>query len=68
VSVRNADGTFGNWVDQGFVARDNSAVWSPRNVDLTAYAGEMIRIGFFHLSAAGGLAGWYIDDIEILKF
>jgi hypothetical protein len=45
-----------------------STVWSLKDVELTDYAGETVRIAFQHLSPHGLGAGWYIDDIETLTF
>jgi len=53
-----------------------SAGWSPAQVDLSAYAGRRIRIGFYHTDISEdsdpyrGLqhyetSGWYLDDLSI---
>ena len=46
--------------------------WSPVSVDLTAYAGQLVKLAFFHEeydnTAWGGdeqAPGWYIDDVQI---
>ena len=45
-----------------------SGGWSLKGVDLTAYSGERVRIGFLHTSNTSiGAPGWYIDDIEIVQ-
>ena len=44
------------------------------DVDVSAYAGERVRIGFYHqaLDYAGGVqgtdvsSGWYIDDVQVV--
>lgn len=41
------------------------------DVDLTAYAGEAVRIGVVHATndyTDTVAAGWYIDDVAIMKF
>jgi len=60
--------TWGSWISEGTAANIVSGGWSLKGVDLTAYAGERIRIGFFHSSftSLGGI-GWYIDDITIVQ-
>ncbi|MEM7436099.1 MAG: choice-of-anchor J domain-containing protein [Myxococcota bacterium] len=66
VSARQPDGTFGAWVNVGSAVSGNSAVWSNKHVELTNYAGETVRIGFFINREGSSGAGWYIDNIEIL--
>jgi len=44
-----------------------SAVWTPHLVDISAYAGQTIRLGLHHVE--GGYyqaAGWYVDELAIL--
>jgi hypothetical protein len=47
--------------------------WSRSSVDLTAYMGERIRVGFYHTAADDGwsgsdvAAGWYLDEVELWK-
>ena len=66
-----ATDTWGGWVSEGTVVVDNSD-WTLKDVELTAYSGETIRLGFYHTatrcSYCGGSegAGWYLDDIEIV--
>jgi hypothetical protein len=57
-------------VTQGSLLSGSSPAWTTRDADLTAYAGETIRIGFIiGIGISGsGFPGWYIDDIEILMF
>lgn len=43
-------------------------VWTQIAIDLTAYAGTGIRLGFYFTSTSRDqAAGWYVDDILILK-
>lgn len=46
-----------------------SGSWSVLGLDLTAYAGKRVRLGFyfgsFFRSAICSSTGWYIDDVEI---
>ncbi|MBE7502647.1 MAG: hypothetical protein HS113_20645 [Verrucomicrobiales bacterium] len=47
--------------------------WTPAQGDLTAYAGQRIRLGFLHTAArdsvgrASESSGWYLDDLEIWR-
>jgi len=49
------------------------AEWTLRDVDLTPYAGQTIKIGFYHTADRDSWghvsesSGWYIDDIEVVK-
>jgi PKD repeat protein len=49
----------------------NSSEWSLKDIDLTAYAGQRVRLAFFHVarcyySGCGDTGhGWFIDDIDI---
>jgi len=47
---------------------DVSPVWSLKGVDISAYAGQRVRIAFFHVADGSTTrSGWYVDDIEIAK-
>ena len=66
-----ASGTWGNWANLGTVAANTSG-WSQGDVDMTAYAGETVRVAFFHIASRPCCSssnyestGWYIDDITI---
>lgn len=60
-----------DWTTIGNSVNSSSPTWSLRNVDLTAYAGEKVRIAFYHTEISYNSyyycasSGWYIDDIEI---
>nr|WP_319393903.1 hypothetical protein [uncultured Desulfobacter sp.] len=61
----------GNWQTLGSV-QEYSPVWSLMSVDLTAFAGQKIRIAFYHTEGrhynySSVKAGWYVDDIQIIK-
>jgi len=63
--------TWGNWVSEGTSVTGVSAIWSLKDVDLTAYSGERVRIGFLHTADASSISvsnGWYVDDIAIAVF
>ncbi len=72
VLVRDpATGIFAAGVTEGVAVVDTSG-WSLKDVDLTAYAGETVRLAFFHTAAdvcCGGnvSTGWYIDDVLVVK-
>ncbi|WP_120796908.1 hypothetical protein [Thiocapsa rosea] len=61
--------TWSAWQNASGNYTGSSAIWSPIQIDLTAYSGKRIRLGlllavdsFWYLS---GSPGWYIDDIRI---
>ena len=64
---------WGPWEDKGDPVVSYSGGWSLKDVDLTEYAGQTIRIGFYHVahrspsSTASEGPGWYIDDIQIIR-
>jgi len=66
----SATQTWSGWFNEGSVIQ-NSSGWSQKDVDLTAYSGQTVRIAFFHSANAssygcGGTSlGWYIDDVVI---
>ena len=68
----SVSGTWGSWANEG-TAVVNTSGWSLKDVDLTAYAGKRVRIGFYHTAFCDGgfcndeSTGWYIDDISIVK-
>jgi len=45
----------------------SSSIWTPIGVDLNKYAGQKIKIAFFHTAHEhyGESSGWYIDEVEI---
>ena len=44
----------------------SSSVWSPKDIDITAYKGKWVRITFFHIADGSYTdAGWYIDDVSV---
>lgn len=48
-------------------SRSGNSDWRERVVDISAYAGQSIQIGFhFTSDHSGTFAGWYIDDIQIV--
>ncbi len=70
ISVREENG-WGEWINVGNAVNGHAShVWFERACDLTSFAGQLIRIGFFHSendnNAQSG--GWYIDNLEIVKF
>lgn len=73
VQVWDAAGAaWGAWGNVGASVSSHYSDWSLKDVDLTAYAGETVRIAFFHVATrqysnvADESTGWYIDDISIL--
>jgi hypothetical protein len=46
----------------------SSSIWSRPLVDLSAYAGQIVRISFLSKYGNPGVAaGWYIDDVSVIK-
>jgi hypothetical protein len=43
------------------------AVWSPLQLDVSAFAGEQVRLSFLHLGGYWTNAGWFLDDIELVR-
>jgi hypothetical protein len=39
--------SWGDWVNAGTPVNNTSGGWSLKHVDLTAYSGKMVHIGFF---------------------
>ncbi|MFQ5965289.1 MAG: RHS repeat-associated core domain-containing protein, partial [Candidatus Scalinduaceae bacterium] len=68
-------GTWSGWTTLKTI-NQHTPVWHKARVDLSAYAGKRIRIGFYHedntemsfgLNRHAESSGWYIDDVEIVK-
>jgi hypothetical protein len=62
-------GVWSGWINIGSVSVSSGA-WTYANLDISAYAGKKVRIGFLldnynDLSYPGVAAGWYIDDVSI---
>ena len=64
-------GAWGGWTNVG-TSIVNTSGWSLKDVELTAYAGETVRIAFYHTASRPCCSssnyestGWYIDDVEI---
>ncbi|MBU0973788.1 MAG: choice-of-anchor J domain-containing protein [Proteobacteria bacterium] len=71
VQVSIFDGTtktWSAWENVGNSVSSSSGGWSIKDVDLTEYAGQTVRIGFFHVAdGADQSYGWYVDDIQIIQ-
>ncbi len=73
VQISVYDDTTEEWSDWKRIStsyKQDSSVWTPAGVELTQYAGQKIRIAFYHYAATGWKddgagSGWYIDDIDI---
>jgi bacillopeptidase F (M6 metalloprotease family) len=68
ISVRDESGAFQDWANEGTRVISQSGGWTQKNVDLTTYAGETVRLGFLHRAPIGGRRGWFVDDIEFVTF
>ena len=53
-----------DWMNEGVAIGPTSGTWTVKDVDLTAYAGEKVRLGFYHYNGNAN-PGWYIDDVTI---
>ena len=61
----------GAWVNEGSAVVNVSGAWTLKDVDLTAYSGERVRIGLLHPADPSGITvsnGWYTDDVTISVF
>jgi bacillopeptidase F (M6 metalloprotease family) len=70
ISVYDAVTGWSPWNPIGTVlGNDISGVWSPTIIDLTEYAGEMVRIAFYHYTNNDiyTSSGWSIDNIQVIK-
>jgi hypothetical protein len=72
ISVYDAGAkSWGAWENIGSAIWDSSD-WSLADIDITAYAGKKIRLGFQHTAicywpnCGDTSTGWFIDDIEIV--
>ena len=61
--------TWSGWWTIGNSVYDNTYAWSLMAVDLTDYAGEKVRIAFYHTAYSWPWGecgpGWYVDDIDL---
>ena len=70
ISVYSEATGWSAWEDIGdVIGYYDPTVWSVKALDVTTYAGKKVKIAFYH-TADGGHdigAGWYVDDIEVIK-
>ena len=56
----------GAWQTLESYDRHSSNRWTRGFVDLTPFAGQTVKLGFYFASSPGGVGpGWYIDDVMI---
>jgi hypothetical protein len=68
VSVWDPDASsWSTWTSIGAAVNTRSGVWSRKAVDLTAYAGQRVRLAFLHNSDYYSGAGWYVDSVQIVQ-
>ena len=72
ISVWNpGTSTWSAWSNISEGVNNSSSIWSLADVDLTRYAGNAVRLAFYHAADrnvygdSSESTGWYIDDIEI---
>lgn len=66
-------GVWSNWATLGS-ATESSSPWSLMGVDLSAYAGAIVRIALYHTATtstyptycATSGSGWYVDEVSVL--
>jgi bacillopeptidase F (M6 metalloprotease family) len=71
VQVSTDNGT--TWTDlSSNYVKDSSGEWTRATLDLSAYAGQTIQLGFYFESHTDGYGrvyvgpGWYIDEVEVI--
>ncbi|MBU0908268.1 MAG: immune inhibitor A, partial [Proteobacteria bacterium] len=64
-----ATGSWSAFTDISGTIVYSSEVWSPMNIDISAYAGKKVRIAFYHYTNNDSYVGvgWYVDQVEIIK-
>ena len=64
----NFSGEWSNWIVL-YQTYESYAHWHESRIDLSKYAGKQIKIAFAHNSDGDSYidAGWFVDDIEIIK-
>jgi len=75
VSVYDSNtSNWGDWEDVGRTVEGGASDWTIKDVDLTSYAGQTVRIGFNHsandssgVSGVDNWHGWFIDDVTIVS-
>ena len=74
ISIKNAEtGLWGDWIDIGSSISSYSGGWTLKDIEISEYAGQTIRIGFLHVAGrdsynrASEASGWFLDDIRIIK-
>jgi len=61
--------TFSEWMDVSTFFSSSSGAWTLHLVDISEFAGEIVKLGLFHqgANAFSTGAGWYVDEIEVLE-
>lgn len=72
IQVDTGGGNFTNWTSISRTMTTAQSPWSLCSVELTKFAGKLIRFGFAFSATAGtglpaGGLGWYVDDVKIVK-
>jgi len=65
--------SWGAWQSEGVSSISQSGGWLLKDVDLTDYATQRIRLGFLHTAnglgnAVSNFSGWYIDEVVVSVF
>ena len=75
VQISIQDEGTGEWCPWETISTDiiqTSGVWTPMDIDLTAYADHKVRIAFYHTAGRDSFghssesSGWYMDDISVI--
>ncbi|MEQ6340597.1 MAG: choice-of-anchor J domain-containing protein [Gammaproteobacteria bacterium] len=70
ISVETSPGVWGAWTSLTSYTL-SSGVWTRASVDLSAYAGNKVRLGFWLRQSRDGFGnggvgpGWYVDDVAV---
>lgn len=65
ISVETSPGVWGAWTSLASY-RLNSGVWTRPLVDLSAYAGKKVHVGFLLGQSCCSVGpGWYVDDVTV---
>ncbi|HHJ38579.1 MAG: hypothetical protein AXA67_03865 [Methylothermaceae bacteria B42] len=65
--------TWSDWTNLGSPIAGSSPLWTSQRRDLSSFAGQIVRVAFYHTAQTGGFGGhcnpsstgWYIDDVRL---
>ncbi|MCP4993920.1 MAG: hypothetical protein GY934_09070, partial [Gammaproteobacteria bacterium] len=68
IQEETSPGVWSAWSELMRYTLNSGGVWTRPLIDLSAYAGKKIRLGFLidnHGSFGGVATGWYLDDVQV---